>query len=138
MARSIFISDSEHGEQKGQHVRVHQIAVRANISKIKSWIGFYVLSPFAPATRIGALGRRCINDFCKAGYDEGARQQLVDDAHVAVAISKARTNRDLARFPGPIRQCVSHLKNSLSITSRGARRPETFPKTGHLLPSAAI
>jgi hypothetical protein len=24
---------------------------------------------------------------------------------------------------------VNHLKNSLSIASRGARRPETFPKT---------
>jgi hypothetical protein len=68
---------------------------------------------------------------------ERARQQLVDEGHVAAAISKARTNRDLARFPGPIRQCVSYLKNSLSIASREATRTETFPKTAidcHLLP----
>jgi hypothetical protein len=31
------LADSEHGAQKGQHVRVHQIAVRANISKLKFW-----------------------------------------------------------------------------------------------------
>ena len=34
----------------------------------------------------------------------------------------------------------SHLNNSLSIASRGARQPETFPKTAiycHLLPFAA-
>ena len=32
---------------------------------------------------------------------------------------------------------VSHLKNALSIESRGARKPETFPKAAtycHLLP----
>jgi restriction endonuclease Mrr len=71
---------------------------------------------------------------------ERARQQLVVDGHVAAAISKARTNRDLARLPRRIRQCVSYLKNSLSITSRGARWPETFPKTAiccHLLPFVA-
>ena len=104
------------------------------------------------------------------------RRRLVDDSHVAAAISKPRTNRNLARFPGPIRQYVRHwarrkrarrrdvevsfcvtcgraghaaaiqlrlssrrqaVKNSLSIASRRARRPETFPKTAiycHLLP----
>ena len=33
---------------------------------------------------------------------------------------------------------VSHLKNSLSIASRGARRIGDLPKTCHLLPSTAI
>ena len=33
---------------------------------------------------------------------------------------------------------VSHLKNSLSIASRGARRLRALPKNCHLLPSAAI
>jgi hypothetical protein len=82
---------------------------------------------------------------------------------VAGAISKPRTNRNLARFPGPIRQyvrhlaqrnrvhggdaeasrcvplgVVSHLKNSLSIASRGTRRLGALPKNCHLLPSTAI
>jgi hypothetical protein len=121
------------------------------------------LSPFNICTRDQdwrASGRRCINEICKSSYivyrgcRETARQRLVDDGHVAAAISKPRTNRNLARFPGPIRQyvrhlaqrkrvrggdpegsfCVtlgfaSHLKNSLSIASRGARQSETFPKT---------
>ena len=33
---------------------------------------------------------------------------------------------------------VSHLKNSLSIMSRGAKRIGDLPKTCHLLPSTAI
>ena len=33
---------------------------------------------------------------------------------------------------------VSHLKNSLSIASRGARRMGDLPKNCHLLPSTAI
>jgi hypothetical protein len=33
---------------------------------------------------------------------------------------------------------VSHLKNSLSIASRGARRLGDLPKSCHLLPSTAI
>ena len=104
------------------------------------------LSPFRICTRDQdwrASGRRCINEFCKSVYiiyrttGGTARRRSIDDGHVAVAMSKARTNRNLARFPGPIGQCVCHLKNSLSIASRGARRPETFPKTAiycHLLP----
>ena len=32
----------------------------------------------------------------------------------------------------------SHLKNSLSIASRGASRVEDLPKNCHLLPSTAI
>jgi hypothetical protein len=69
---------------------------------------------------------------------ERARQQYVDEGHVAAAISPARMNRDLARFPGPIRQCVSHLKNSLSIASRAARRLGALPKNCHVLPFVAV
>jgi len=39
---------------EGQQVSVHLISVRANISKIKCWKCFEVLSAFTPATRIGA------------------------------------------------------------------------------------
>ena len=35
-------------------------------------------------------------------------------------------------------RCVSHLKNSLSNASRGARRLRHLPKNCHLLPSTAI
>ena len=48
-----------------------------------------------------------------------------------------RMNPNLAKLSPPVHPRVCPLTNSFSITSHGARRPETFPKTAihcHLLP----
>jgi hypothetical protein len=82
---------------------------------------------------------------------------------VAAAVSKRRTDRDLARFPGPIRQYVRHWTLCTEVRGGDAEaslcvhlgfvsppkvlvvgrvvRGETagdLPKNCHLLPSAAI
>jgi hypothetical protein len=66
------------------------------------------------------------------------RERLVDDGHLAAAISNARTNCDMARFAGPLRQNVRLLRYSSAIASCEDRRLEALAKNCHLLPSTAI
>jgi hypothetical protein len=63
---------------------------------------------------------------------------LNDDGHVTAAISKTRTNRNLATFPWPITPTHSPPKEFVVDRVAQGKTAGDLPKNCHLLPSAAI